>query len=122
MSLRNCKKELSTCFIWDGVVGGNQLTLDFIKSLEESHWLEVGKPSKHSTKKHIEFLFCMFHILGKTCCAALTLSSKPQNRVVDFVAHLETKLLEQNNSTELTYAAITTKFTDACTCYKIRTS
>ncbi len=45
--------------------------------------------------KFQEFLFYAFHVSGKTRRAALSLSFKLENKVVDFVSDLETKILEK---------------------------
>ncbi len=96
------------------MVGANQLGNDCVKSLEESQWLAEDKLSRDNIKKFLEFLFIMFHVSGETRRAALSLSSKPEDKVVSFVSYLENKCLEKSNSQELIAAAVTTKATDIC--------
>lgn len=90
-------------------MGATQLANDCIKGIEESQWPVEGKPNKDNTK-----IFLEFHVSGKARGAALSLSFKLENKVVDFVSDLKTKLLEKSNSQEMTATAAATKAINIC--------
>ncbi len=83
----NLQSNAASFPIWDGLVGANQLANNSVE-LER-------KLSKDNTKKFLQFLFYMFYASGKTPRATLNITFKPENKVVDFVSDLKTKLLEK---------------------------
>ncbi len=93
--------------MWDGLAGASQLTNKCIKSLEDAQWIQGSNFGRDNAKDIFELLIYMFHISGKARRAALTLSFKPGDKVVDFITNLETKVMESNHFTEpqTTFAA-----------------
>ncbi len=50
-------KNASTKPIWDGMVEGNQLATDCLKSLKDTNWVENCQMSEDNLRKFLEFLF-----------------------------------------------------------------
>ncbi len=76
-----------------------------MKSLEDAQWIQGSNFDRDNAKDIFELLFYMFHISGKARRAALTLSFKPGDKLVDFITNLETKIMESTHFTEPTFAA-----------------
>ena len=128
-SVEKVRSYEPTSCVWDGLAGASQLSKELVKSLEDSKWITGDSISKERAKDIFELMYYMFHASGRTRRAALTLSFKPGEKVVDFITNLETKLMEHNHQTDpltsvaaplmkseekQTYAAAATKELEIC--------
>ena len=99
-SVEKVKSYESTSNVWDGLAGASQLAKELVKSLEDSQWITGDSLSKERAKDIFELMYYMFQASGRTKRAALSLSFKPGDKVVDFITNLETKLMEHDHQTD----------------------
>ena len=95
--------DASTCSLWDGLVGANQLANKCIKSLHDNQWFQGDLITMANVKHFLEWLFYMFLIPGEARCAAFTLfgeSCKTGDELVHSITELKDKLMQFNNSAE----------------------
>lgn len=75
---------MSTCQIYEGLVGAYQMAVDCIKTLKGNGWMDKVNFSLTNVKNFFALLFYTFHIPKMACHVTRFLRLKTGKRVLDF--------------------------------------